>query len=188
VKVVILGGPGAGKSTQADRLSQHLQVPCLSTGDLLRSSLQSVGESRAAGITWADRAKVYVERGELVPDELMIAFIRDRLSQPPYASGWVLEGYPRTAFQAEELDFLLDSLNHHLDWAIWLDVPETTLRSRCQGRSRPDDEPTILERRLHNLEEYTSPLLDYYGHQKRLLRINGEGDPNAITQMIMAQV
>lgn len=177
VKVVILGGPGAGKGTQAQRLSQQFQVPQLSTGDLLRSVASDDSEAVNPNAPLAEliqRAAPYVERGELVPDELMIEFIRDRLSQPSFTRGWILEGYPRTAFQAEELDFLLESLGQRLEWAIWLEVPESVLLARCQDRSRTDDNPAIVERRLQNLETYTSPLLDYYGYQGRLLRIQGD--------------
>lgn len=185
MKVVILGGPGAGKGTQAQRLSQYFQVPQLSTGDLLRESemAQPVPDSPLAVLM--ERAKPYVARGELVPDELMIDFIRDRLSQPAFAAGWVLEGYPRTAFQAEELDFLLEDLGHRLERAIWLDVPEPVMLARCQQRARVDDDPAIVERRLHNLEAYTSPLLDYYGYQNRLLRIAGDNSPEQVESEIL---
>ncbi|MGA1625839.1 MAG: adenylate kinase family protein [Prochlorothrix sp.] len=101
MKVVILGGPGAGKGTQAQRLSQQFQVPQLSTGDLLRSVASDDSEAVNPNAPLAEliqRAAPYVERGELVPDELMIEFIRDRLSQPSFTRGWILEGYPRTAF------------------------------------------------------------------------------------------
>lgn len=185
VKVVILGGPGAGKGTQAQRLSQHFQVPQLSTGDLLRetATAELVPDSPLAVLM--ERAKPYVARGELVPDELMIAFIRDRLSQPAFAQGWVLEGYPRTAFQAEELDFLLEELGHRLERAIWLEVPEPVMLARCQQRARMDDNPAIVERRLYNLEAYTSPLLDYYGYQNRLLRIQGDQQPEQVEAEIL---
>jgi len=185
VQVVILGGPGAGKGTQAQRLSQYFQVPQLSTGDLLRESVtaQSAPGSPLAVLT--ERAKPYVARGELVPDELMIDFIRDRLSQPAFAAGWVLEGYPRTAFQAEELDFLLEDLGHRLERAIWLEVPESVMLARCQQRARVDDDPAIVERRLHNLEAYTSPLLDYYGYQNRLLRVAGDNSPEQVESEIL---
>ncbi|KKJ00977.1 adenylate kinase family protein [Prochlorothrix hollandica] len=188
MKMIILGGPGAGKGTQADRLSRHLQVPQLSTGDLLRESIGGSHDGSSPLLDLAERAKPYVERGELVPDELMIALIRDRLSQPSFAQGWILEGYPRTAFQAEELHFLLESLNHRLDWAIWLEVSEAVMLERCRQRSRRDDDPAIIERRLYNLETYTSPLLDYYGFQNRLLSINGDQSVEGVEQEILRQI
>ncbi len=99
----------------------------------------------------------------------MIEFMRLRLLLFDVANGWLLDGYPRTAFQAEELDFLLDDLGQHLDWAIWLDVSESVLMSRSVGRSLPDDRPEILQRRIQLFRERTALILDYYGRRQRLI-------------------
>lgn len=127
MRLVILGGPGAGKGTQAQQLCQPLGISPVSTGDILREAIANQSEL-------GHQAHFYVEKGELVPDEIMIEFMRQRLMQPDVANGWILEGYPRTAFQAEELDFLLDELEQHLDWAIYLQVPEGVMVSRSTGK------------------------------------------------------
>ena len=193
MRLVILGGPGAGKGTQAGRLSQSLQIRQISTGDVLRQAIGSSADESGSAASpelraLAQEAKPYLERGELVPDRLMIGFIRDRLQMPDVAQGWLLEGYPRTAFQAEELDFLLDGLNQSLDWAIWLDVPETVLFDRCQGRARSDDDLTTVKRRIQNLQDYTTPLLDYYGYKKRLVKVDGQQSPDQVESLIVSQV
>jgi adenylate kinase len=170
-----------------------LQIRQISTGDVLRQAIGSSADESGSAASpelraLAQEAKPYLERGELVPDRLMIGFIRDRLQMPDVAQGWLLEGYPRTAFQAEELDFLLDGLNQSLDWAIWLDVPETVLFDRCQGRARSDDDLTTVKRRIQNLQDYTTPLLDYYGYKKRLVKVDGQQSPDQVESLIVSQV
>jgi adenylate kinase len=166
-------------------LSQHFQIPQISTGEILRAAIAGSCSHKPELVELAAKAKPYLDRGELVPDELMIAFIRDRLSFSDVGQGWLLEGYPRTAFQAEELDFLLEEVNQALDWAIWLDVPEAVLIERCQGRARADDDLLILQRRIQALEEYTTPLLDYYGYKKRLIRVDGSQLPDMVGTNIL---
>ena len=181
MRLVILGGAGAGKGTQAQRLSTHLNVPTIATGDILRSAIISQTE---LGI----QAQPYVDQGELVPDPTMIEFMRQRLLLPDVARGWVLDGYPRTAFQAEELDFLLDELGQHLDWAIWLDVPESILMSRSLERSRTDDLPEIIRRRIELFQERTALILDYYARRQRLLSINGNQSAQRVQAQILQQL
>lgn len=185
MRLVILGGPGAGKGTQAQRLCRHLHIPWIATGEILRGAI-------AAQTELGNQAQPYLEQGELVPDPTMIEFIRERLTQPDTANGWLLDGYPRTAFQAEELDFLLDKLGQQLDWAIWLKVSEDELmrRSILRGQSvpegaRPDDEPEIIERRIELFNERTIPILDYYDYGDRLLSINGNQPPDQIQVEIL---
>lgn len=181
MRIVMLGGPGAGKGTQAQRLSQQLQIPWLSTGDILRREIAVQSEL-------GQQAQPYLERGDLVPDELMIAFIRQRLLQPDTAQGWILDGYPRTAFQAEELDFLLDDLAQRLNWAVLLEVADTLLMQRSLSRSRLDDEPRIIERRIQALIAQTLPMLDYYEQRGRLLRIDGSLPPDQVEQQLLSQL
>jgi adenylate kinase len=178
VRLVILGGPGAGKGTQAHALCYHLNIPWISTGEILRHAI-------AAQTELGRLAEPYVEKGELVPDPTMIEFIRKRLQLPDAANGWLLDGYPRTAFQAEELDFLLDELGQQLSLAIWLDVPEDILLSRSIARSRPDDLPEIAQRRLDLFEERTIPILEYYDYRHRLLKINGNQPPLEVEREIL---
>jgi adenylate kinase len=145
---------------------------------------------------------VYVEKGELVPDPILIEFIRERLLQDDAAKGqgWLLEGYPRTAFQAEELDFLLDDLGQRLNWAIYLEMPESVMMSRLIERSRKakaiaftgevrlDDHPEIVQRRIDLFHERTIPILEYYGYRHRLLTINGDQSPEQVQQDILQKL
>lgn len=195
MRLVILGGPGAGKGTQARQLCRQLSISEISTSDILRHAIASQTDL-------GRQAQVYVEKGELVPDPILIEFMRERLLQPDAAKGrgWLLEGYPRTAFQAEELDFLLDELKQHLDWAIYLQVPESVMMSRSIARSRtskgltftgevrPDDHPEIVQRRLNLFHERTIPILEYYGYRHRLLTINGDQSPEQVQQDILQKL
>ncbi len=175
---MILGGPGAGKGTQAEKLCSNVSIPLLAVGDILRAEI--AGETDLGKL-----AVSYVEKGELVPDEILIRFIGRRLLLWDVFNGWVLEGYPRTAFQAEELDFLLDDLAQELDWAIWLKVPIEVLRSRSIERDRSDDHPEILQRRLDLFHERTIPLVEYYDHRNKLLTVNGNQSPEQVQQDIL---
>ncbi len=195
MRLVILGGPGAGKGTQARQLCRQLSISEISTSDILRHAIASQTDL-------GRQAQVYVEKGELVPDPILIEFMRERLLQPDAAKGrgWLLEGYPRTAFQAEELDFLLEELEQHLDWAIYLQVPESVMMSRSIARSRtskglaftgevrPDDHPEIVQRRLNLFHERTIPILEYYGYRQRLLTINGDQSPEHVQQDILQKL
>ncbi|MGB3404849.1 MAG: adenylate kinase [Microcoleaceae cyanobacterium] len=178
MRLVILGGPGAGKGTQANWLSNHLQISLIATGDILRTAI-------ANQTVLGQKAQAYVQTGELVPDEIMIEFIRYSLLLPDVESGWLLDGYPRTAFQAEELDFLLEDLQQRLDWAIYLKVDYSILKSRSLQRARTDDEPNIIQRRLQLFEERTIPILEYYSFRNRLLEINGNQTVKQVQQDIL---
>jgi adenylate kinase len=191
---VILGGPGAGKGTQARHLCRQLGISEISTSDILRGAIASQSEL-------GRQAQLYVEKGELVPDPILIEFMRDRLLQDDAKDrGWLLEGYPRTAFQAEELDFLLDDLEQRLHWAIYLEVPESVMMSRSiersrvsksqafTGENRLDDHPEIVQRRLDLFHERTIPILEYYGYRDRLLTINGDQPPEQVQQDILQKL
>jgi adenylate kinase len=191
VKLVILGGPGAGKGTQAQPLCHHLGISEISTSNILREAI-------ACSTDLGREAQIYVEKGELVPDPLLIEFMRTRLVQPDAANGWLLEGYPRTAFQAEELDFLLDDLGQQLDWAIYLQVSESVMMSRSLGRcplqgiassgSRLDDQPEIIQRRINLFYERTIPMLEYYSYRQHLLTINADQSPQQVQQEILQKL
>lgn len=191
MKLVILGGPGAGKGTQAQPLCRHLGISEISTSNILREAIASDTEL-------GREAKIYVEKGELVPDPILIEFMRTRITQPDAAPGWLLEGYPRTAFQAEELDFLLDDLGLQLDWAIYLQVSDAVMMSRCLERQasmgmaaselRLDDQPQIIQRRINLFYERTIPMLEYYGYRQRLLTINADQSPEQVQQEIFQKL
>jgi adenylate kinase len=188
MRFILLGGSGAGKGTQAARLAQRLTLPVLSTGDLLRNAMILNSEPSAALAELAQEAEPYVVRGELVPDPLMIGFIRQRLQQPDMLQGWILEGYPRTAFQAEELDFLLEELGQTLTRAVWLEVDREELIRRSLSRSRSDDDLAVVQRRIDNLEAFTSPLQDYYGYKQRLLVVDGSRSADAVEEHIIERL
>ncbi|MEL7037958.1 MAG: adenylate kinase [Cyanobacteria bacterium J06592_8] len=181
MRLVILGGPGAGKGTQANKIADNFDIPDIATGDVLREAIAIRSE---LGV----QAQTYVENGEFVPDEIMIEFIRQRLLQPDVSEGWLLDGYPRTAFQAEELDFLLEELEQHLDWAIYLNVPEEVLASRTIQRLRSDDKPLIIRRKVELFHERTMPILEYYSMRGRLLDIDGNQPPEKVTEEIFSQL
>ncbi|MBO9998451.1 MAG: adenylate kinase [Cyanobacteria bacterium SID2] len=165
MRLVILGGPGAGKGTQGRMLCENLSIPWIATGEIFRNAI-------ATDTELGRQAAPYVEKGELVPDPITIELIRHRLTEADARDGWLLDGYPRTAFQAEELDFLLHDLGQELDWAIWLDAPVPILMQRSLDRSREDDAPEIVRRRIDLFHQRTIPITEYYEPRHKLLRID----------------
>ncbi len=178
MRLVMLGGPGSGKGTQSKELSQVLGNTVISTGDILR---ESIANQTPLGI----QAQEYVEKGELVPDIMMIEFIKERLIRSDVENGWILEGYPRSAFQAEELDFLLEDLNQHLDRAIYLKVSEETMKQRSFQRGKADDKPEIVDRRIKNFNEVTVSILEFYEYKKKLLTIDAEKNSQEVKEDIL---
>lgn len=181
MRLVMLGGTGSGKGTQTAKLCDRLNLPSISTGDILREGI-------AAKTDLGTEAQAYVEKGELVPDRLMIQFIQQRLLQPDVSNGWILEGYPRTAFQAEELDFLLEKIKQKLDWAIYLKVSEAVMTQRALGRGLAGDRAEVIKRRIQNFQQFTIPILEYYDYCQRLLTIDGEQSPDAVEREIMSSL
>lgn len=167
VRLIMLGGTGSGKSTQAQRLSEHLQIPIISTGDLVREEITKENE-------FGNQIKPYFEQGELIPDPILIEVIKERLILPDLSHGWLLEGYPRTAFQAEELDFLLEKLNQNLNWAVYLKVSDQTMLERSLKRNLHEDTMEVIETRIKRFYQFTVPILEYYEKKHHLLTINGE--------------
>ena len=160
MKILLLGPQGSGKGTQARRISAEYGIPHIATGDMLRAAI-------AGGTPFGRQVGPILERGELVPDELMIELIRDRLSRGDTLAGFVLDGFPRTMPQAEALDELLRDLGRDVDVVFDFQVPDReVLLQRLLGRaaeeSRSDDTPEAIKRRLELYERETAPLVEYY--------------------------
>lgn len=170
--IIFLGPPGAGKGTQAKRLADQLGLVHLATGDMLR-------EAVAQGTELGQQAKAIMERGDLVPDDLVIAMLMERMADA--AKGVILDGFPRTLPQAEALD---EKLSGQIDIVLLLEVPEDELVQRMLGRGRDDDTEEAVRNRLVVYREQTEPLVDYYSGKGLLNRVDGVGDMDAIQQRI----
>ena len=168
MRLVLIGPPGAGKGTQSSRLAAHLGVPHLSTGDMLR-------EAMAAHTPLGDQARAYIERGQLVPDELVLNMVCQRITQPDCQAGMLLDGFPRTVRQAEALDAYLHRRGTPLDVALELAVPDEEVVRRLDKRGRDDDRPQVVAQRLHAYWTATRPLLDYYRQRGLLRSVDGLG-------------
>ena len=176
MRLILLGPPGAGKGTQAKRLVSKHGILQLSTGDMLRAAI-------AAGTPVGLKVKDRMERGELVPDEMVVAIVADRIDRPDAARGFVLDGFPRTVPQAEALDRLLAERGLKLDAVVELKVDEGILIDRINQRAadsirrgeavRPDDNPEVLRGRLAAYRAQTAPLVDYYGAMGALRTLDG---------------
>ena len=165
-RLIFLGPPGAGKGTQAETLAYYWNIPHISTGEILRGAMR---ERSPLGI----KAQGYVERGELVPDQLVLDMVEDRLSQKDSQSGWILDGFPRNVSQAGYLDELLQKLAHGNVRVVNLEVPDEVLIARLLGRGRQDDNEEVIRRRLEVYREQTAPLIDFYRHRQQLVSVNG---------------
>ena len=174
-RLIFLGPPGAGKGTQAQLLADSQKIPHISTGEILRAA---VSEQSDLGI----KAKGFMDRGELVPDQLVIDLIRERLGQSDAQPGWILDGYPRTVVQADSLDGLLTELTQTCDRAVNLDVPDEALIERLLSRGRKDDSEAVIRRRLEVYREQTAPLIDYYQTRDKLTTIDGSQSMEAVAE------
>lgn len=173
-RLIFLGAPGAGKGTQAQTLAGNWQIPHISTGDILRGAMK---ERSPLGV----KAQSYVDRGELVPDSLILDLIEERLSQSDTKSGWILDGFPRNVSQASFLEQLLQKLEGDSVFAINLEVPDEVLVSRLLGRGRADDTEEVIRRRLEVYREQTLPLIDFYRDRQQLKSINGNQPLEKVT-------
>ena len=187
MRLILLGPPGAGKGTQAQRLIAKHGIVQLSTGDMLRAAV-------AAGTSVGLQAKSIMDRGELVPDEVVVTIIADRIDQTDAKHGFVLDGFPRTVTQAEALDRLLEERGLKLDAVIELKVDEGILLQRIEKRVaemtargeriRADDNPEVLKGRLAAYRAQTAPLADYYASKSILRRVDGMAPIDAVTAAI----
>lgn len=212
MRIVLLGAPGSGKGTQAQRLIDHYQVPQVSTGDLLRAAV-------AAGTPLGLHAKATMDAGRLVDDETMLGIIRERLAAPDASQGYILDGFPRTIPQADGLNALLAEIGQPLQAVVLMEVDPEQLFRRLTGRrtcktcgrvfnvytappsvpppcggrcetpdlfQRPDDSEATIGKRLDVYTAQTRPLVDYYAARGLLARVDAEGDIDVVTARLEA--
>ncbi len=180
-RFILFGPPGAGKGTQAALLSEQLSLPHISTGDLFRAA---VHEKTVLGL----KVQAFLDQGELVPNEVVIDMIQDRLSQEDSKNGWLLDGYPRSVPQAHALDTLLDALDQSIDQVINLKVSDEFLLERLLGRGRKDDTEEVIRRRLQVYQDQTAPLIQLYRDRDQLTDIDGSAPVEVVTASIQEAV
>lgn len=181
-RLLLIGTPGAGKGTQAQRLSETFGIPAISTGDIFRHNVKNETEL-------GKQAKAYMDRGEYVPDSLTNDLVRDRLAQPDATDGFLLDGYPRTADQVAELDDILAEKSQHLDAVVMLaaDVDEVVRRllNRAIEQGRTDDTEEVIRHRLDVYEEQTAPLISVYAARDLVITVDGLGEVADVTSRIV---
>ncbi|WP_332632880.1 adenylate kinase [Halalkalibacter flavus] len=208
MNLILMGLPGAGKGTQAERIVKEYGIPHISTGDMFRAAIK--GETEL-GL----KAKSFMDAGELVPDEVTIGIVRDRLAEEDCQNGFLLDGFPRTVAQAEALEELLESLGRKIDFVLNVDVPEQLLMDRLTGRrvsptsgrtyhvifnppkvegicdvdgkelvQRDDDKPETVKKRLEVNQKQAKPLVDFYTEKGYLRDINGDQDIDKVFEDI----
>ncbi len=184
--IVLMGAPGAGKGTQAKLLQEKLGLPQVATGDLFRANLKNQTEL-------GKLANSYMEKGELVPDEVTVAMVKDRLSQPDCVKGAILDGFPRTVAQADALDHLLAEAFHgkisivphiHVDVAALVE----RLQKRAEIEGRADDNEETIRNRMKVYEEATAPLLEYYAARGLLVEIDGDRPIEVVQADLVQQI
>jgi adenylate kinase len=207
--LILLGAPGAGKGTQAQKLAARYRIPQISTGDMLRAALR-------AGTPLGKRAETFMNAGQLVPDEVVIGLVEERLRVPDAQPGFILDGFPRTIGQADALEGVLRKLTRDPARVVDVRVPEATLTERLGGRrscpkdgatyhvlfsppkvpgrcdndgteliTRPDDRPEAVAQRLREYHDKTAPLVDYYARKNLLHAVDGVGDPEVVLGRIV---
>ena len=184
MRLVLLGPPGSGKGTQASRLKDYLQVPHISTGDLLRAEV-------AAGSPLGNEAKAVMARGDLVSDEILLGMLESRFCREDTAKGFILDGYPRNQAQADALGALLAKMGKHMDHAVQLEVPTELLVERIAGRAaaegRSDDTPDSVRTRLKVYDDQTAPVIEYYRQRGQLTVVDGVGSLDEVfTRLVEA--
>lgn len=177
MRLVLIGPPGVGKGTQSVRLIAHLRVPHISTGEMLREAIRL--RTRAGLLS-----EEYIQRGELVPDPIVLEMVGARLGEPDCAAGYLLDGFPRTVGQAVSLDAMLSERGTPLDGVLEMHAAREELVRRLTSRGRDDDQPAVVRQRLADYDQKTAPLLDYYHGQQLLYTIDGVGTPDEVFERI----
>lgn len=212
VNLILMGLPGAGKGTQAEKINQEYNIPHISTGDMFRQAIKE-------GTELGTKAKEYMDQGALVPDEVTIGIVKERLSKDDTKQGFMLDGFPRTIAQAESLETILSELGQDIDYVVNVDVPEEKLVERLTGRrvcptcgttyhvvynppkeegicdrdgskliQRDDDKPETVKKRLAVNIEQTQPLLDFYKDKGRLVTVNGDQSIDDVFRDIQSKI
>lgn len=209
MKLIMLGGPGAGKGTQAKKIAEKYTIPHISTGDIFRANIKNNTEL-------GKKAKEYINQGLLVPDELVVDLVVDRLGQEDAKKGYVLDGFPRTIPQAEALTKALKEKNEEIDYAVNIEVADEVIVNRMAGRRacvtcggtyhvefnptkkegicdacggelvlRDDDKPETVQKRLEVYHKQTQPLIDYYTTAGKLVEVDGTQEVNKVFEAIV---
>lgn len=181
MRLILLGPPGAGKGTQAVRLTKKFDIPQVSTGDMLR-------EAREKKTLLGQEAESYMKEGTLVPDPIVIGIVKERLQEEDCHHGYILDGFPRSVAQAEALDTTLESMGHALTAVISIEVPEDKLLGRLLARKREDDNETVIRERLRVYAKQTEPLIDYYRSRDLVKIIDGVGSIEEIFEKIVKAI
>ncbi|MDI6909912.1 adenylate kinase [Nocardioides sp.] len=181
MRLIIMGPPGAGKGTQAKFIAEHFKIPAISTGDIFRAN---VSEGTPLGV----EAKRFMDAGEYVPDEVTNRMVRNRIDEPDAASGFLLDGYPRTVAQVEELDGMIRFTGHQLDAVVCLTVDQdeivSRLLQRAQVEGRADDTEDVIRRRQDLYLQETAPLIEIYKQRGIVHEIDGIGEVDEVTARI----
>ena len=181
MRLIIMGPPGAGKGTQAKFIAEHYKIPAISTGDIFRAN---VSEGTELGI----EAKRFMDAGEYVPDEVTNRMVRNRIDEADAVNGFLLDGYPRTLAQVEELDGMIRFTGHQLDAVVCLTVDQEEivhrLLQRAQGEGRADDTEDVIRRRQEVYLEQTEPLIEVYSSRGIVVEVDGMGEVSDVTQRI----
>ena len=185
MRLIIMGPPGAGKGTQAKFVAEHFKIPAISTGDIFRANV-------TRGTELGLKAKEFMDAGDYVPDEVTNQMVRNRIDEPDAESGFLLDGYPRTLSQVEELDGMIKFTGHELDAVLVLTVDQDEIVQRLLQRAelegRADDTEEVIRRRQELYTEQTEPLIEVYRGRGILIELDGMGEVDEVTQRIFASL